>query len=43
MRVLEKLGFKFEGVSRENVLKWERFRDVHLYSLLAREFAHQRY
>jgi RimJ/RimL family protein N-acetyltransferase len=41
MRVLEKLGFKFEGISRENVLKWEQFRDVHLYSLLAREFEEQ--
>jgi RimJ/RimL family protein N-acetyltransferase len=43
MRVLEKLGFKFEGVSRENVRKWDRFVDVHVYSLLAREFGQGRH
>lgn len=37
-RVLEKLGFKFEGRLREQYWDWGEFHDLLLYSLLAREF-----
>ena len=38
-RVLEKLGMRHEGCSREHVLKWERFVDLENYALLASEFS----
>jgi RimJ/RimL family protein N-acetyltransferase len=38
IRVLEKLGFKFEGVSRQHLLKWGQFKDVHQYAMLARDY-----
>lgn len=37
-RVLEKLGFTFEGLLREQLLVKGKFKDMKLYSLLAEEF-----
>jgi RimJ/RimL family protein N-acetyltransferase len=37
-RVLEKLGLRHEGPSRQHVRKWNRFFDVENYGLLASEF-----
>ncbi len=36
-RVLEKLGFRREGVLRERVRKWDRYEDVRVWSLLKRD------
>jgi len=33
--VLLKAGFTYEGCLRDSVLKWERFEDLHYYSVLA--------
>jgi len=37
-RVLEKIGMRHEGPSRQHVRKWNRFIDVENYGLLASEF-----
>ena len=37
-RVLEKNGFKQEGLLRQRVKKWERFEDVALWALLRQEW-----
>ena len=37
-RVLEKIGMRHEGRSREHVRKWDRFIDLENYGLLAKEF-----
>lgn len=37
-RVLEKSGFKFEGIMRESDFLWGRYRNKHLYSILKREY-----
>lgn len=37
-RVLQKIGMKYEGCMRHNVLKWGQFVDVELYSILRQEF-----
>jgi RimJ/RimL family protein N-acetyltransferase len=37
-RVLEKIGMRHEGRSRQHVRKWNRFVDVENYGLLASEF-----
>jgi RimJ/RimL family protein N-acetyltransferase len=38
-RVLEKIGMRHEGRSREHVLKWDKFVDIENYGVLAEEFA----
>jgi [ribosomal protein S5]-alanine N-acetyltransferase len=38
-RVLEKTGFRREGLLRQRVLKWGRFEDVVLVALLRRDYA----
>jgi ribosomal-protein-alanine N-acetyltransferase len=37
-RVLEKNGFKQEGLLRQRVKKWDRFEDVALCALLRQEW-----
>jgi ribosomal-protein-alanine N-acetyltransferase len=37
-RVLEKIGMRHEGTSRQGFRKWDRFIDVENYALLAAEF-----
>ena len=37
-RVLEKIGMRHEGRSREHIRKWDRFVDLENYGLLAEEF-----
>jgi len=37
-RVLEKMGMRHEGLSRQHVRKWNRFVDLENYGLLASEF-----
>jgi RimJ/RimL family protein N-acetyltransferase len=37
-RVLEKIGMRHEGRSRQHIQKWNRFVDVENYGLLAEEF-----
>ncbi len=37
-RVLEKIGMRHEGRSREHIHKWDRFIDLENYGLLAAEF-----
>jgi ribosomal-protein-alanine N-acetyltransferase len=37
-RVLEKVGMRHEGPSRQHLMKWNRFIDVENYALLASEF-----
>jgi ribosomal-protein-alanine N-acetyltransferase len=37
-RVLEKIGMRHEGCSRDHVRKWDRFIDLENYGLLAEEF-----
>jgi ribosomal-protein-alanine N-acetyltransferase len=37
-RVLEKIGMKYEGCMRQNVMKWGAFVDVEIYSILRQEF-----
>jgi ribosomal-protein-alanine N-acetyltransferase len=39
-RVLEKIGMRHEGRSRQHVRKWDRFVDVENYGILAEEFQH---
>jgi RimJ/RimL family protein N-acetyltransferase len=41
-RVLEKIGMRHEGRSRQHILKWDRFIDVENYGLLAEEFSSAR-
>jgi RimJ/RimL family protein N-acetyltransferase len=36
--VLEKIGMRHEGRSRQHIQKWNRFVDVENYGLLAEEF-----
>lgn len=42
MRVLEKVGFKREGVQREQYFEWEEFHDLVLYALLKKDFVKMR-
>lgn len=42
-RILEKLGMKHEGTSRERVRKWGEYLDVEIYGLLAREYRDQKH
>ena len=37
-RVLEKIGMRYEGPSRQHIRKWNRFIDLENYGLLATEF-----
>ena len=37
-RVMQKIGMQHEGTLREATVKWERFEDLELYSLLRREW-----
>jgi RimJ/RimL family protein N-acetyltransferase len=37
-KVLQKIGMKYEGCMRQNVLKWGNFVDVEVYSILKQEF-----
>ncbi len=37
-RVLEKIGMRHEGRSRQHVLKWDRFIDIENYGMLAEDF-----
>jgi [ribosomal protein S5]-alanine N-acetyltransferase len=37
-KVLQKIGMKYEGCMRQNILKWGDFVDVELYSILRQEF-----
>jgi [ribosomal protein S5]-alanine N-acetyltransferase len=37
-RVLEKIGMRHEGPSRQHIMKWNRFIDLENYGLLASEF-----
>jgi ribosomal-protein-alanine N-acetyltransferase len=37
-RVLEKIGMRHEGQSRQHIRKWDRYIDVENYGLLAEEF-----
>ncbi len=37
-RVLEKIGMRYEGQSRQHYLKWDRLIDVENYGVLAAEF-----
>ena len=37
-RILQKLGMKHEGRSREHICKWGEYLDVEIYGLLAREY-----
>ena len=37
-RVLEKIGMRHEGRSREHIRKWDRFVDIENYGLLAEDF-----
>jgi len=39
MRVLEKVGFKREGVQREQYFEWDEFHDLVLFALLRKDFA----
>jgi len=37
-RVLEKIGMRYEGQSRQHIKKWDRFVDSENYGMLAEEF-----
>jgi RimJ/RimL family protein N-acetyltransferase len=37
-RILEKIGMKREGISRQHILKWGKFEDVVRYGILRTEF-----
>ena len=37
-KVLQKIGMKYEGCMRQNILKWGEFVDVEVYSILRQEF-----
>ncbi|MBN1354723.1 GNAT family N-acetyltransferase [bacterium] len=37
-RVLEKIGMVFEGCLRQSVKKWDRFEDLHVYGILAKDY-----
>jgi RimJ/RimL family protein N-acetyltransferase len=37
-RVLEKIGMRHEGRSRQHIQKWDRFVDLENYALLAEDF-----
>lgn len=41
-RILQKLGMKHEGTTREHVLKWGDYLNVEIYGLLAREYREHR-
>jgi len=38
LRILEKLGMKYEGRSRQHIKKWGEYRDVENYGILADEW-----
>jgi len=40
-RVLEKIGMRHEGRSRQHIRKWDRFIDLETYGLLAEEFRNE--
>jgi len=42
MRVLEKLGMRYEGCARGHVQKWGKFLDVENYALLAEDYQRRR-
>lgn len=42
MRVLEKVGFKREGVQREQYFEWDSFHDLVMFALLRRDFLRMR-
>ena len=37
-RVLAKIGMKYEGCMRQNIVKWDEFVDIEVYSILKQEF-----
>ena len=37
-KVMQKIGMRHEGTLREATIKWDRFEDLELYSLLRREW-----
>lgn len=37
-KVMQKLGMRHEGTLREDTVKWDRFEDLELYSILRREW-----
>jgi RimJ/RimL family protein N-acetyltransferase len=37
-RVMQKLGMQSEGMLRESVKKWNRFEDIAMYAILARDW-----
>ncbi|MEP6729530.1 MAG: GNAT family N-acetyltransferase [bacterium] len=37
-RVMQKLGMQHEGLHRETIRKWNRFEDIVMYAMLAREW-----
>jgi ribosomal-protein-alanine N-acetyltransferase len=37
-RVLQKLGMRYEGCLRQHIHKWEEFRDLEVYGILAEEW-----
>ena len=38
MRVLEKVGFKREGVQHDQYFEWDEFHDLVLFALLRKDF-----
>jgi ribosomal-protein-alanine N-acetyltransferase len=37
-RVMEKIGMKYEGCSRQHVKKWDVFEDLKMYAILKSEY-----
>jgi [ribosomal protein S5]-alanine N-acetyltransferase len=37
-KVLEKVGMKYEGTLKEDVLRWDNYEDVDIYSVLKRDY-----
>jgi [ribosomal protein S5]-alanine N-acetyltransferase len=37
-RVMQKIGMKYEGTLRQSILRWEKFEDAAMYSILRNEF-----
>jgi RimJ/RimL family protein N-acetyltransferase len=37
-RVMEKIGMKYEGTLRQHVIRWDKYEDLKIYSILSSEF-----
>lgn len=37
-KVLEKVGLRYEGTLKEDILRWKKYEDVDIYGVLKRDY-----